>query len=172
MPGDLLLALEPPAEIAGSLASINRRAEVINDDDFARDMKVALSGMTGSQRTFEEIWQRIVSAVAKGETAEMQAVRSQLVRNFDKRLHLLKVIRDFAKLLRDAGRTDIPDSEILSPEIAGMERLKASVFDRWQSVDDLEELAARDYRLSPAALTRVAPHLRPAAWYAEDSKPF
>ena len=59
------------------------------------------------------------------------------------------------------------------PEITGMERLKAGVFDKWQSADDLEDLAARDYPLTTADLDRIGPQHRPAAsYYAEDSKPF
>ena len=40
-------------------------------------------------------------------------------------------------------------------EIAGMERLRAGVFDPWQTADDLEDLAAKDYPLTTAALDRV-----------------
>ncbi len=54
-----------------------------------------------------------------------------------------------------------------------MERLKANVLDLWQTADDLEDLAARDYPLTTADLERIVPQRVPAAsWYAEDSKPF
>ena len=54
-----------------------------------------------------------------------------------------------------------------------MERLKAEVFDRWQTADDLEDLAARDYPLTTEELDRIGPSRRPpASWYVEEGKPF
>ena len=44
-----------------------------------------------------------------------------------------------------------------------MERLKARVFDRWQTAEDLEDLAARDYPLTTADLDQIGPHRRPPA---------
>ena len=65
------------------------------------------------------------------------------------------------------------DPDFLLPEIDGMERLKTRVFDRWQSADDLEDLAARDYPLTTADLDQIGPQRRtPASWYAEEGKPF
>ena len=66
-----------------------------------------------------------------------------------------------------------PDPDVLLPEIAGLERLKATVFDRWQTAEDLEDLAARDYPLTTADLDAIGPHRRPpASFYADESKPF
>ncbi|MCI0380525.1 MAG: hypothetical protein L0215_23305 [Gemmataceae bacterium] len=54
-----------------------------------------------------------------------------------------------------------------------MERLKARVFDLWQTAEDLEDLAARDYPLSTADLDKIGPqHRPPASFYADESKPF
>ena len=75
--------------------------------------------------------------------------------------------------LRKMGHAEAPDPDALLPEIAGLERLKATVFDRWQTADDLEDLAARDYSLTSADLERIGPQRRPpASFYAEESKPF
>jgi hypothetical protein len=58
-------------------------------------------------------------------------------------------------------------------EIDGQERFKADVLDRWQTADDLEDLAARDYPLTTADLDRIGPQRRPPeSYYAEESKPF
>ncbi len=52
------------------------------------------------------------------------------------------------------------------PEIKGMERLKGSVFDRWQTAEDLEKLAAEHYPLSRARLEQIAStHAPPHEWY-------
>jgi hypothetical protein len=47
------------------------------------------------------------------------------------------------------------------------------VFDRWQTADDLEDLAARDYPLTTADLDQIWPQRRPPeSYYAEESEPF
>lgn len=103
----------------------------------------------------------------------MQAARPRLLSAFDKRLSLLQHTHALAIWLRKLGRADVPDPDVLLPEIGSMERLKASVFDQWQTADDLEDLCARDYPLTTAELDQIGPHRRPpASFYAEESKPF
>jgi hypothetical protein len=129
--------------------------------------------MKGTALAFENVWQKIVTNVAKGQTAEMQAAQPGLLSDFTKWLDLLKRTHTLLTGLHKHGRTDIPDPDFLLPEIAGMERLKARVFDRWQSAEDLEDLAARDYPLTTADLDQIGPQRRPpASWYTEESKPF
>jgi hypothetical protein len=122
---------------------------------------------------FEIGWRSVVMQVAKGGTSEIHALRPQLVNAFDKRLSLLKTTYDLAKRYRALGRMDIPDPDGLLHDIACMMRLKAGVFDRWQTAEDLEDLAARDYPLTTAELEEYRlEHRPPASWYAEESKPF
>ena len=102
----------------------------------------------------------LVAAVANG-TAQIQAARLRLLSAFEKRLRLLKQTHALAAWLSEPGRADVPDPDVLLPEIARMERLKASVFDRWQTAEDLEDLAARDYPLTTADLDQIGPHHRP-----------
>jgi hypothetical protein len=168
MPEDLLLELEPAAPVAGSLEHIEALV-----GDAVQDVGQAVEGMRGSAATFENAWRRIVMDVARGRTAEMQAARPGLVGAFEKRLGLLKLTHHLAAWLRNAGRADVPDPNILRPEIEGMERLKARVLDHWRTADDLEDLAARDYPLTTADLDRIGPDRRPpASYYAEEGKPF
>jgi hypothetical protein len=171
MPEDLLLELEPAAPVAGSFESIeDLEREALR---YADQVGLAVEGMKGSAVTFENIWRRIIIEVAKGQTTKIHAARQRLLSAFEKRLSLLKHTQALARWLRELGRVDVPDPEVLLPEIAGMERLKANVFDRWQTADDLEELAARDYPLTTADLDQIGPQRRPpASYYAEESKPF
>lgn len=171
MPEDLLLELETVPPVTGSLETI---------EDLAREamrhavqVGLAVEGMKGSALTFEKIWRRIVTEVAKGQTAEIQAARPGLLGAFDKRLGLLKDTHALATWLRKLGSTEVPAPDVLLPEIAGMERLKTSVFDRWQTAEDLEDLAARDYPLTTADLDQIGPQRRPpASFYAQEPKPF
>lgn len=129
--------------------------------------------MKGSVPQLENAWRQIVLNVAKGLTAEMHAARARLLAAFDKRLTLMKETYALATWLRNLGSTCVPDPDVLLPEIARTERLKAHVFDRWQTPQDLEDLAARDYPLTTAQLDQIGPtHKPPASYYAENSKPF
>ncbi len=161
MPEDLLLELETVVSIAGSLENIEDLMRVV-----AREVGWATEGMKGSARAFENAWQRIIVAVAKGQTAEMQAARPRLLSALETRLSLLKRTRALASWLSALGRADVPDPDVLVPEIEGMERLKARVFDHWQTSDDLEKLAVAHYPLSQARLEQIASlHAPPAEWY-------
>jgi hypothetical protein len=128
--------------------------------------------MKGMALAYENAWRKIIINVAKGRTAEMQAERAGLLSSFEKRIGLLKDAYALLADLHKRGRTEL-DPDFLLEEIAGMERLKARVFDRWQSAEDLEDLAARDYPLTTAELDQIGPQRRPPdSWYAEESKPF
>jgi hypothetical protein len=168
MSEDLLLELETAAPVVGNLENIEDLIRVV-----VREADCAVEGMKGSALTFENAWQRIVLEVAKGQTTQNQAARPQLLAAFDKRLSQLKYTHALAMLLHKLGRVGVPSPDILATEIAGMERLKVGVFDLWQTADDLEDLAARDYPLTTADLDRIGPHRQPpASYYAEESKPF
>jgi hypothetical protein len=114
-----------------------------------------------------------VIEVARGRTREVQRLRPRLLQAFEKRLGLLRETYALATWLAQRGDAGVPDPSALLPELEGIGRLKAIVFDRWHTAEDLEDLAARDYPLTAADLDRIGPHRRPAAsWYAEGDKPF
>jgi hypothetical protein len=168
MPEDLLLELETAPPVAGSLETIADLVRVVR-----REVGRAMDSMEGSARTFENTWQRLVRDVAKGHTAQIQALRPRLHGALEKRLALLKQTHSFATWLRKPGAVDVTDPDTLLTEIAGLEQLQRRVFDRWQTADDLEDLAARDYPLTTADLDQIGQNRRPpASYYAEESKPF
>jgi hypothetical protein len=168
MPDDLLVELETAPPFAASLENVHDLVRVI-----ARELGFLVAGMKGSASTFEKTWRHVIFQVAAGETAEVQDARERLQASFEERLQLLKQTQSLALWLREHSEANVPDPDVLVPVILAMERLKADVFDRWQTVEDLEDLAARDYPLTTADLDEVGPHRRPpASWYAEESKPF
>jgi hypothetical protein len=174
MPEGLLLEeLENAAPVAESLEKIEEKIWDMLRGPAGELGRIAerLNGRTA--RMFENAWRQIVTNVAKGRTAEMQAARPRLLSAFEKWLGLLGQAHALLTRFHKRGWTELPSPDVLLPEIAGMERLKACVFDLWQSADDLEELAARDYPLTTADLDQIGPHRRPPeSWYAEESKPF
>jgi hypothetical protein len=176
MPGNLLLGLEKDAPVAANLEALERGGSALEElrRVYGNQVGLIVEIMRGLASTFEQNWQAIVRAVAKGQTAEMQAARPTLLEAFARRLDLLKRAHALAARFRQSyGAEVVPDPDILLPEIAAMERLRVKVFDRWQTVDDLEDLAGRDYPLTTADLDRIGPQRRPPeAYYAEENKSF
>lgn len=161
MSKDLLLELETALPVAESLENIEDLVRVL-----IRQAGLAVEGMRGSARAFENTWQSIVLDVAKGQTAEMQTARSRLLDCFETRLRQLKHTRALVTFIASLGKADLPSPDALVPEIEGMERLKDRVFDRWQSADDLEKLAVEYYPLTQARLVSIASiHKPPIEWY-------
>ncbi|MBV9123948.1 MAG: hypothetical protein JO112_11370 [Planctomycetes bacterium] len=168
MPEDLLQELDTTGPVAESLENIEDLLRL-----FRRNVRLAVEGMKGSAAVFGNIWQRMVLDVAKGQTAEIQSTRAPLFSAFEKRLSLLKQTHTLAGWLAQLERPAVPDPDVLLPEIEAMERLKSRVFGRWETVEDLEDLAARDYPLTTEELERIGPQRRPpASWYTEETKPF
>ena len=168
MSASVLPDLETAPQVEESLEYIER---IVHAD--SSKVARAVEGMVGSAKQFESAWQRIVTQVADARTAEIQSARPQLFAAFEKRLRLLKDAHAVASWLLQRGAADLPDPDVLLPEIAAMERLKSRVFDRWESADDLEDLAARDFPLSTADLDRIGPRLPPPqSYFSEESKPF
>ena len=153
MSKDLLLELETADPVAGNLDNIRHFLPVV-----VREVGWAVEGMKGSAQLFETVWRRLFMDVAKGQTTEVQAARPHLVNAFEKRFRQLQETHTLATWLANLGRPTVPSPDILLPEIDGMKRLKAVVFDRWQTPDDLEDLAARDYPLTTADLDRIGPN--------------
>lgn len=161
MPDDLLLELETAAPIEGNLENIEDLLRVM-----IREVGAAVAGMKGLAHTFETTWQNLIVEVAKGHIDEMQAARSELLSSFETRFSQLKRTHALVTWLSSLGRGNLPDPDLLMPEIKGMEQLKARVFDRWQSADDLEKLAVEHYPLSQARLDKIAAtHAPPTEWY-------
>jgi hypothetical protein len=174
MPADILAELMP---VATPKSSLSRIEEVIRDamaeEGAIRDLDGAVEGLQGSAHEFQQVWLRVLNYVAKGQTAEMHAARQRLLDAFDERLRLLRLTHAVAIGLRMGGCPAVPAADVLLPEIAAIERLKATVFDHWHTAEDLEDLAARDYPLKTSELDQLGPSRRPpASWFAEESKPF
>lgn len=132
------------------------------------EVKRLVGGLAGSADLFEGAWRRCIGAAARGQSEEVQAQRDALKTAFETRLALLRRAREVAVVAEGNGLVGL-----LVEETSRMERLKTRVFDRWETVEDLEDLAARDYPLSSADLVRLSQDCKPPlSWFEEDSKPF
>ncbi len=169
MPKEILLkGLESADRVAESLEKVEEDLRLgINNALNRGTHKIGqfLEGMKGTALAFENAWRTIVINVAKGQTAEMQAERTGLLSEFDKRIDILKKGHAFLTGEHHKGYTDL-DPDFLLPEIADMQRFKTRVLDRWQSADDLEKLAVEQYPLAQSQLKKIAAsHTPPPEWY-------
>jgi hypothetical protein len=139
-----------------------------------RQVEEAVKGMRGTALIFVNAWTSVIIDVVGGHATEIQAIRKQLLELFAARLDQLKRVQALVDKTRKMhGEDAIPGLDFLSRETNRMEQLKSTVFDRWETLEDLEDLVARDYPLTAADLDRIGPQCRPpASWYAEESKPF
>jgi hypothetical protein len=140
---------------------------------FEREVGRLLKSLSGSADEFTRNWQYCVWLVASGQTEKVQIRRGKLATLLSERLDLLRRLHRLAARGRRLIGEEAPDPDALLADIAGLERLKEGVFDRWQTPEDLEDLAARDYPLTTADLERLGPERQPpASWYEEESRPF
>lgn len=120
-----------------------------------------------------ERWARCVQAVAKGRTEEVHALREPLQHSVQARLALLREASRLAGIASELGETELTGAPQISEAVARLETLQREVFARWQTADDLEELAVAWYPLPAARLSRIGQqHPAPQAWYDEQGKPF
>jgi hypothetical protein len=174
MPESLLSGQKPLASAMDNLERLEEQAEVYDRllRVFVREVRRLVEDAIHSVEELEAVWQDRVKEVAQGQMARVHAQRENLLAELQLRLDRLKRSHRLATGLRKWGE-EAPDPDILLPIIARLERLKTRVFDRWQTIEDLEDLAARDYALTTADLDRIGPERRPpASWYAEEGKPF
>jgi hypothetical protein len=133
---------------------------------FTEEVGRLTAGLRGSAERFGEAWLRCVRAVAKGETERVHAARDRFVTAFERQLGVLQRARRLAALANGG------DVSALDAEIAAMQRLRERVLNAWQTSEDLEELAARDYPLPYEKLQQLARHFKPPqSWYDEESSP-
>jgi hypothetical protein len=172
---ELLIELKRALASKESLESLEEQAGAYERllRVFTREVRRLTEGVPGSADEFASVWQRCVRFVAEGQTEKVQASRDELSAALAERLDVLKRLHRLAALGHGLVGQEAADPEVLLREIAALERLKSRVFDRWRTVEDLEDLAARDYPLTTADLDRIGPgQPPPASWYAEESQPF
>jgi len=174
MSQDLLLELKTGAPGPVDLEGLEKEGLALEHlwHVYLGQVNAAVEGMKGSGSTFEDVWRHIILDVAEGRAAEMHAVRPRLLAALEHRLDLLKRAHGLAQRVRHwPGTEQVADPDYLLPDIANLERLKADVFDRWQTAEDLERLAVEHYPLSQSQLQRIAAtHAPPAEWYAGEEE--
>lgn len=103
----------------------------------------------------------------------MQAVRERFLGAFEARLRLLREALPLVQYAARVAGHAPTEAEQLEAEAEALERKLKKLAARWQTAEDLEDLAAESIELPPEKLEAIRrTHGYPKAWYDEDSKPF
>jgi hypothetical protein len=140
---------------------------------YAGEVQLAVSGILGAVTQFEEGWRQICRGVLDGRTAEMQSARDRFLRAFEERLRLLGEARELVRFAERVAQRHLPEAAQTESEAKALETRLNRLSARWQSPEDLEDLAAESIAPSAEKLEAVRRrHGYPQAWYDDDSQPF
>ena len=118
-------------------------------------------------------WMECVAAVAAGRTEKVQAERDGLTRSLKNHLDALRRTMHLAAIAESLSGEPVARAAELPAALADLERLRADVYGRWQTVEDLEDLAAASFPLPAARLQELAAkHPAPQVWHDQQGEPF
>ena len=156
---------------------------VLERDDLS-GLEAALGGVEGLTRllveqTFRIIpvvlslpgehrrrWMECVAEVAAGRTEKVQAERDALTRSLKHHLDAMQRTIRMVAIAESLSGGQVARAAELPAALADLERLRADVYAQWQTVEDLEDLAAASFPLPAARLRTLATkHPAPQAWY-------
>jgi len=118
-------------------------------------------------------WMECVAEVAAGHTDRVQVERDTLAQALQAHREALRRTLRLAAIAESLAGEAVAGATELPACIADLERLQTEVFDRWRTVEDLEDLAAAAFPLPAARLRELASqHPAPQAWYDQQGEPF
>jgi len=168
MTEELLIDLKPAEDAAADLQHLQAQVDALERvrQALPGEARRLVEGLRGSADQFEQAWQRCVRAVVAGQTEKVQARRERFLDALRARLTFLGEARRLVELAcRLSAANGPPTPDDLQEQIVRLEQLKSAVFDRWQTADDLEELAVESYPLSQERLQQLArQHQPPQSW--------
>jgi hypothetical protein len=117
-------------------------------------------------------WDAVRQWVIDGRTEEAQGLRARFEWELVGYIDLAKQAQIMAEIPLKFGE-DVPRAAEIPAAIAELSRLYDTIFTKWRTPEDLEDLVAAEYRLPMARLDAIgALHPAPSAWYEQDDDPF
>lgn len=168
-PQDLFEKVEA---LAGKLEG-SRRAQELLAAQLGEEADLIVELALSHAEQLRRLWQSYCAEGMAGRSAEVHARRGDLLRQFQVRARLLARGRAIAdQVFRLTGKQPIGASAL--PEAAAdLERLESSIFTRWKTQEDLEDLLAELFPLPSDRLEELArKYPPPPAWYEQEGKPF
>ena len=120
-------------------------------------------------QTFEGIWKACCTLALANRASEAHELRDDFFAAF---ANTKSIMWEVVQMARRMGSDD-PELQHLEAEAIALEQKLNRLAARWQTVEDLEDLAAESIALPNEKLEAVRQKYGfPQAWYDEDSKPF
>jgi len=169
------IVLELPPDVRPRLAALGVWGQTLDStaQAYAREVQQGVDAILGAVAQFEEGWRLLCREVLDGRIADVQPVRDHFRRVFEDRLRLLGEARDLARFAERVAQRELPQAAQLEDEMEALESKLKKLSSRWQTAEDLEDLAAESIAPSAEKLEAVRhKHGYPQAWYDDDSKPF
>jgi hypothetical protein len=169
------LELKMPPDVGPRLAALSRWRETMDSaaQAYTCEVQQAANTVLGTAAEFDERWRHLCRQVLEGRLAEMQALRNQFLSAFTDRLRQLAEARDLVRFAVRVTQRDLPEEVQLEEEVETLQSKLKKLSSRWQTAEDLEDLAAESIAPSVEKLEAVRrKYGYPQAWYDDDSKPF
>jgi hypothetical protein len=148
----------PSAELANRLA-----------EPFAHLAEGVVRLALGFAARLRPRWEEYKHAGWAGQARQVHALRDSLLRTFESRLRYLAQAIRLARVSSGLTGRAVSGSERLSGAIQDLEGLKREVFDRWSTLEDLEEMLVETHSFSAEQFDGLARHYRPPqAWYEQE----
>jgi hypothetical protein len=173
-PGELDLKLPPDVRPHLDILEAGKATLAESAQAYAGEVQRGVGAILGAVARFDKGWQLICQEVLGGRTAEVQAVRDRFFHAFEERLRHLNEARDLVRFAERVAQRDLPESAQLEHEAKALTIKLNKLSARWQTAEDLEDLAAESIAPSAEKLEAVRrKYGYPQAWYDDDdSKPF
>jgi hypothetical protein len=140
---------------------------------YAIEVQQAVTKALGEVAKLDEAWRYICHEVLEGRTAQMQVERDRFLHAYEEWLHVLDEARELVHFAQRVARRDLPELAQLEHEANVRGRTLKDLIARWQTGEDLEDLAAESIAPSAEKLEAIRRQYGfPEAWYNDDSKPF
>ena len=140
---------------------------------FKREVKCLIPSLTASLDRIFLAWDQLSVAGRSGRTSEVDAARNQLQASVQLKLRLAERALTYCEILHVQTGETLAERKDLVRSYEKLQRFKTEVLDRWQSLEDLEEILVENFPLSAERLEKTAANCQPpASWYQEQGKPF
>jgi len=167
----LELALQAWEAIANQLeASVRTREQLVQ---LSKQPSFVIDAALVFPEEMRRTWEELCRAGMAGKAADVHAAREGLLHRFEARLHLVDRVAAVAKMVTALTGLEMPGLERLPQAAAELVRLKESIFARWETLEDLEDMLAERFPLPNAKLEVLGRQYRPPqAWFDQEGKPF
>lgn len=168
------LDLKLPPDVRQRLAPLEawRRSLDSAGQAFAREVQETAATSLEAAARFDEGWRTICGEALAGKAEQMHSLRDHFLGAYEYHLTVLTEVSDLVRFASAQARRDLLELTRLEEARRLLEGKVRRLAERWQTAEDLEDLAAESLA-SPKSIEAVRQkHGYPQAWYDDNSTPF